>query len=82
MAFRAIDAGGTMPSVLNTANEVAVDAFLEKKIAFLGIFAVVAEIMDKHKPQPCTSIQEVLAAAEWARKESMKMIDNIVSKKA
>ena len=82
MAFRAIDAGGTMPSVLNAANEVAVDAFLEKKIAFLDIFAVVAETMDKHKLRPCTSIQEVLAAAEWARKESMKMIDNIASKKA
>jgi 1-deoxy-D-xylulose-5-phosphate reductoisomerase len=81
-AFDALSVNGTMPSVLNASNEVAVEAFLGRKIAFLDIFTVVREIMDVHQPQPCTSLDHVISAAQWAKQESQKRIDNIINKKA
>ena len=65
-----------MPAVLNTANEVAVDAFLNGKIPFTGISGLVSDTMDAHKVTGCGSIKEVLAASGWAREKAAALIDN------
>lgn len=67
LARAALAAGGTMPAVLNAANEVAVEAFLAGGIRFTDIAAAAAETMDAHRPVPTPSLDEILAADAWAR---------------
>jgi 1-deoxy-D-xylulose-5-phosphate reductoisomerase len=67
LGYRALAAGGSMPAVLNAANEEAVGAFLEEKVAFTAIPECVAEVMDAHRPAPLSSLEDVLAADAWAR---------------
>ncbi|MGL4687551.1 MAG: 1-deoxy-D-xylulose-5-phosphate reductoisomerase [Fusobacteriaceae bacterium] len=57
LAFKAGRIGGTMPSVLNAANEVAVELFLKGKIKFLEIYDIIIESMDRHIPLEVTSIE-------------------------
>jgi len=70
LAYRAARAGGTLPAVLNAANEVAVAAFLEGRLPFTGIPAVVAAAMDAHVCEPLESLEQVLAADAWARRHA------------
>lgn len=67
LARRAGTEGGTLPAVLNAANEVAVAAFLERRLSFPGIWRHVASVMERHVNLPHASLEEVLAADEWAR---------------
>jgi 1-deoxy-D-xylulose-5-phosphate reductoisomerase len=67
MAFRACGAGGTMPAVLNAANEVAVASFLEERIPFTAIPEVIESTMDRHSRTDRPSLPDVLAADRWAR---------------
>ena len=67
LARRAGTTGGTLPAVLNAANEVAVDAFRAEKIPFPGIWQCVAAVMDAHQVQPSNSLETVVAADRWAR---------------
>jgi len=67
LGYAAARAGGTMPAVLNAANEVAVAAFLDGGLAFLDIPRVVAAAMDAHQPEPLQSLEQVLAVNDWAR---------------
>ncbi len=67
LARRAGLVGGTLPAVFNAANEVAVAAFREKRIAFPGIWQCVAAVMDAHPVQPSSTLEAVVAADEWAR---------------
>jgi 1-deoxy-D-xylulose-5-phosphate reductoisomerase len=67
LAWRALEAGGAMPAVLNAANEIAVARFLDGDIAFPDIAASVASCMDAWEPVPCDSIEALLAADAWAR---------------
>ncbi len=76
LAFDALKAGGTMPAVLNTANEVAVEAFLGGRIPFTGISRLVSDTMDAHKVTGSSSIEEVLAASDWAKKKAAELIKN------
>jgi 1-deoxy-D-xylulose-5-phosphate reductoisomerase len=76
LAFDALKAGGTMPAVLNTANEVAVDAFLGGRIPFTGISRLVSDTMDVHEVTGCRSIEDVLAASDWARAKAAELIGN------
>lgn len=66
LAYDALDAGGTMPAVLNAANEVAVRAFLDRQIRFTDIARLVEQAMHAHTPVPAT-LEHVLQADEWAR---------------
>ncbi|MBY6278259.1 1-deoxy-D-xylulose-5-phosphate reductoisomerase [Symbiobacterium thermophilum] len=66
-ARRAATMGGTMPAVLNAANEVAVERFLAGEIPFTGIFQVVAGVMDRHDPVQRPDLAAILAADRWAR---------------
>ncbi|TAG09126.1 MAG: 1-deoxy-D-xylulose-5-phosphate reductoisomerase [Verrucomicrobia bacterium] len=67
LARRAGQIGGTMPAVMNAANEVAVQAFSKGSIRFPQIWQVVSQVMDQHAPQSSAELREVLAADAWAR---------------
>src|SRR5689334_11443636 len=67
LAYRALRTGGTMPAVLNAANEVAVERFLAEEIGYRDVPAVVAAVMDAHLSQPATDLATLLAADAWAR---------------
>ena len=67
-AYEALERGGTLPAVLNAANEVAVQAFLEDAIGFLDIPRLIRAAMDGHQPKPVTSLDVVMEADRWARR--------------
>ncbi len=66
--------GGTMPAVLNAANEVCVDAFLKGKIRFTGIAETVERVMEAHACAESPLLHEILEADGWARARTMEMI--------
>jgi len=74
LAIEAGMAGGTMPAVLNAANEVAVMAFLGGKTTFLSIAAVVEEVMSLHDVVPGPDLEEILAADGWARQAAEHLL--------
>jgi 1-deoxy-D-xylulose-5-phosphate reductoisomerase len=67
LAYRALAVGGTLPAVLNAANEEAVAAFLAGAIPFTAIPEAIADTMDAHRSVGLDSIDTVLAADAWAR---------------
>ena len=71
LARRAGDTCGTMPAVFNAANEVAVDAFVNRKINFPEITATVRRVMDAHKVVEHPTLEKILEADAWARKEAL-----------
>jgi len=75
LAYEALRAGGTMPAVLSAANEVAVRAFLDRKIGFGEIARTIEATMREHSPNGIASIDDVLAADEWARSRAIMMIE-------
>jgi 1-deoxy-D-xylulose-5-phosphate reductoisomerase len=85
LAYAAGRAGGSMPAVLNAANEQAVALFLEEKIQFLDIPKLIEKACDKHQVDNCESpgLDDILAADRWARQEvlaeSMELGDRILS---
>jgi 1-deoxy-D-xylulose-5-phosphate reductoisomerase len=70
LARRAGEVGGTLPAVLNAANEIAVDAFVDRRITFLQITETVQNTMDRHTWVAHPSLDEILAADRWARQEA------------
>ena len=68
--------GGTLPAVLNAANEVAVDAFCKGNISFPQITETVAQTMSAHKPVHSPGLWEILAADQWARAAAAQLIAN------
>lgn len=75
LAYEALAKGGTMPAVMNAANEIAVNAFLEGRLKFSGIVELVKQVMELHTPLSGDTIEEVLDSDAWARKASNLMID-------
>jgi 1-deoxy-D-xylulose-5-phosphate reductoisomerase len=76
LARTALEAGGAVPAVLNAANEVAVAAFLDRRIAFLQIAAIVEETMTRYEPPAPSTIEDVIAIDREARlkaAEAMKV---------
>jgi 1-deoxy-D-xylulose-5-phosphate reductoisomerase len=67
LAYRAISDGESMPAVMNAANEIAVEAFLEGRIGFMQIAGVIERTMDAHQAHNLKSIEEVLLADRWGR---------------
>jgi 1-deoxy-D-xylulose-5-phosphate reductoisomerase len=70
LAYRALRAGGTAPAVLNAANEIAVEAFLNNGIAFQEIPVIIEYVLDAHQPQAASDLETVLKADAWAREEA------------
>ena len=66
-ARRAGEVGGTLPAVLNAANEVAVDAFCDGQTSFPGISDAVGQVMDRHQVIGQPSLEQILQADAWAR---------------
>ena len=71
LAYRALAAGGTMPAVLNAANEVAVQAFLDGKIRLPDVARVNDAVMNEHETLPAASLEGVLEADTWARSRAI-----------
>jgi 1-deoxy-D-xylulose-5-phosphate reductoisomerase len=67
LARRAADTGGTLPAVFNAANEVAVEAFVNRQLSFPGIAELVGRAMDRHQVVPHPTLEEILEADAWAR---------------
>ena len=70
LARRAGETGGTLPAVMNAANEVAVAAFLNRQIRFPQIWQTVGAVMDRHRPVAHPDLDAILAADQWARAEA------------
>jgi 1-deoxy-D-xylulose-5-phosphate reductoisomerase len=67
LSFDALKIRGTMPAVLNAANEVSVEMFLDKKISFVDIPEIISETMNKHNNICHPTINNILEADKWAR---------------
>jgi 1-deoxy-D-xylulose-5-phosphate reductoisomerase len=73
LAFRALRDGGTLPVVLNAANEVAVEAFLEGKLGFMAIPQVIEKTMNAHEVERVSTLQVVRRVDRWARDRAAEM---------
>ena len=71
LARRAGEIGGTLPAVLNAANEIAVGAFVNRKINFPQISEMVGGVMERHRVVAHPSLEQILEADAWSRKEAM-----------
>jgi len=71
LAYSAIEAGGTMPTVLNAANEIAVQTFLDGRLRLHEIAAINFAVMKEYTVEPASSIETILAADAWARERAI-----------
>jgi 1-deoxy-D-xylulose-5-phosphate reductoisomerase len=74
LAYRALAAGGSAPAVLNAANEEAVAAFLDGRVAFTAIPESIMEVLEGRPDSPLTRLEDVLAADAWARERSREAL--------
>ena len=74
LAYRALHAGGNAAAVLNAANEVAVAAFLDGRLSFLGIADVIAATMDALPVEDMPDLSAILAADEQARAAAVELV--------
>ena len=70
LAYRAAEAGGTMPAVLNGANEVAVENFLACQLTFTSIPVLIEKVMDFHDNIERPEVSDIIAADRWAREKT------------
>ncbi len=75
LARRAGETGGTLPAVMNAANEVAVAGFLDRQVRFPDIWRIVGEVMNRHRSVAHPDLDAILQADQWARKEARGMLD-------
>lgn len=82
LAYAAGKAGGSMPAVLNAANEQAVALFLEEKIRFLDIPRCIEQVCDRHTADNCTnpSLEDIVNADRWARQEAIAVCEALDSR--
>jgi 1-deoxy-D-xylulose-5-phosphate reductoisomerase len=74
LAYRAIEMGGTAPAVVNAADEVVVQAFLDKKLPFSDIPKIVAATLEAHRVQPADRLESVMEADAWARSHALSQV--------
>lgn len=65
--------GGTMPAVLNAANEVAVNRFLNHQIPFMSIPKTIEQVMSRHRTSQSPTLDDILDADGWAREEAERL---------
>ncbi len=75
LAYQSIQIGETMPAILNAANEVAVNAFLEGMIKFTEVPIILQRVMEEHEVKPVRTIDDILRADQWARERSKVIIE-------
>jgi 1-deoxy-D-xylulose-5-phosphate reductoisomerase len=76
LARHAGETGGTLPAVMNAANEVAVSAFLDRQIRFPRIWQMVEEVMNRHASIAKPTLDDILAADRWARETAKSVVDS------
>ena len=76
LARESLNAGGTAPTVLNAANEVAVDAFLAGELAWTGIAGVLAAALDAWPGGPADCVESVLDADRSARRSARALVES------
>ena len=77
LGYEALRTGGTMPAVLNAANEVAVQAFLDRRIGFLGIADTIRRTMDAHVPVEVATLEDALGTDAWARAKAGEIVHSL-----
>ena len=75
LAYRAIRQGSTAPAILNAADEVAVQAFLDQRISFMDIPRLIEESLDAHHSASGVTLENVMAADAWARRFVQERVD-------
>lgn len=75
ICYQALQMGGTAPAVLNAANEMAVKAFLEEKLPFAQIHAIVKQTLERHQVVENPGLDDILNADKWAREEADRVIE-------
>jgi 1-deoxy-D-xylulose-5-phosphate reductoisomerase len=76
LARRAGETGGTLPAVMNAANEIAVAAFLDRKMRFPDIWRIVEQVMDQHTPVAHPDLDAILGADQWARAQAQGYVQS------
>lgn len=82
LAKMALERGGTSPCILNAANEVAVAAFLDKKIAFTDIALIIEETINCIDSEEVNSIDAIISVDSQAREKAYQVIDILIANKA
>lgn len=77
LAFRAAETGGSLPVVMNAANEVAVSLFLGEKISFTQIMDLIEWTMENHKLHTAPSIDDIIEIDRWSREETMHLYERM-----
>jgi 1-deoxy-D-xylulose-5-phosphate reductoisomerase len=77
LAYQAIKAGGIMPTVLNAANEIAVDAFLNERVKFTDIAVIIEQTMQQFLPEKADILEIILATDQKARTVATQIIANL-----
>jgi 1-deoxy-D-xylulose-5-phosphate reductoisomerase len=77
LAYSALCQGGTCPAVLNAANEVGVEHFLNGQLRFLDIAVLNERVLEAHDPQPVTDLDSLLEADRWAREHARGMLSTL-----
>src|SRR6266542_3687898 len=77
LARRAGEIGGTLPAVMNAANEVAVAGFLDRQIRFPDIWQIVEEVMNRHASVAHPDLDAILQADQWARREAQGICKSV-----
>jgi 1-deoxy-D-xylulose-5-phosphate reductoisomerase len=76
LARRAGEIGGTLPAVMNAANEIAVAAFLDRKVRFPEIWRIVEQVMNQHPPVAHPDLDAILGADQWARAQAQEWVES------
>jgi 1-deoxy-D-xylulose-5-phosphate reductoisomerase len=77
LARRAGETGGTLPAVMNAANEIAVAAFLDRHVRFPQIWQTVEEVMNRHASVAHPDLDAILRADQWARAEATRFVESL-----
>ena len=76
LARRAGEVGGTLPAVMNAANEIAVSAFLDRQVRFPEIWGIVEQVMNQHTPVAHPDLDAILGADQWARAQAQGCVES------
>ena len=77
LAYQALTTGGNMPAVLNAANEVAVESFLQRRMPFTAIPIMIENVMRTIKPEDLTSLDDVLRTDSLAREKAHEWLTTL-----
>jgi len=77
LAYTACQTGGTLPAVLNAANEMSVQAFLKQRIPFVKIPEIIGKTMEKHSLVTNPAFDDILESDRWAREQARNLIHRI-----